>query len=247
MINHLDIYAQPSIYDDQYWWKKDDIEFYKNIIPEKSTVLELGSGTGRLAFPLIRNNINYYGLELSKEFCTYSQKKLNQIGLQNHIYQGNMVSFKIPIKFDCIFIAFNTFLHLLTNKEAETCLKCVKEHLKPNGEFIIDILVPHPEFLYKENNSKNPVMDFKDSIRNELVEIYEACIYDRDTEICDITWIYKYSNESKEFNYKMKMYYPDTINRILTDCGFYIKELYGDYSMRNFSDESHMQIYVCTI
>ena len=28
----LPIYHDPKRYDDEYWWKKDDIEFYKNII-----------------------------------------------------------------------------------------------------------------------------------------------------------------------------------------------------------------------
>ena len=37
------IYHDPQRYDDQYWWKKNDIEFWKNIyskIPGKN-ILEL--------------------------------------------------------------------------------------------------------------------------------------------------------------------------------------------------------------
>ena len=55
------------------------MEFYKNIIPPQSKVLELGSGTGRLAMPLIRENIDYHGLDISKELCDFSKKILNQI------------------------------------------------------------------------------------------------------------------------------------------------------------------------
>ena len=73
MIKEFDIYKHPILYDDQYWWKKDDIEFYKNIIPEGSKVLELGSGTGRLAIPLLKKKINYHGLDSSREFVNYSQ------------------------------------------------------------------------------------------------------------------------------------------------------------------------------
>ena len=55
------------------------MEFYKNIIPPQSKVLELGSGTGRLAMPLIRENIDYHGLDISKQLCDFSKKILNQI------------------------------------------------------------------------------------------------------------------------------------------------------------------------
>ena len=56
----------PQIYDDQFWWKKDDIEFWKfSLNKKKSKTLELAAGTGRLALPLIREKINYTGLEIS--------------------------------------------------------------------------------------------------------------------------------------------------------------------------------------
>ena len=59
----------PKIYDDQFWWKKDDIEFWKKIFyNKKNTILELAAGTGRLAIPLIREQNNYTGLELSKGY-----------------------------------------------------------------------------------------------------------------------------------------------------------------------------------
>ena len=50
------IYHDPKRYDDQYWWKKNDIEFWKHIHHKNKhqKILELGCGTGRLAIPLIK-------------------------------------------------------------------------------------------------------------------------------------------------------------------------------------------------
>ena len=246
MINTFDIYQNPSLYDDQYWWKRDDIEFYKKIIPSHSKVLELGSGTGRLGVPLLRNDVEYFGLELSKEFCNYTRSKLLHEEHQNQIIYGDMTSFKIDHKFDYIFVAFNTFLHLLTNDKAAQCFQCVKSHLSDNGIFILDIVHPHPSFLFKSNNKPELVMDFKDSTNDDIVEIYEYCEYNHETEICDIIWEYryqKYVDNSKQFEYQMRMYYPDTINRLLIDNGFYIDEVYGDYDMNRFKEDSQLQIY----
>tara|TARA_Y100000994_G_scaffold40800_1_gene31708 strand:+ start:14064 stop:14813 length:750 start_codon:yes stop_codon:yes gene_type:complete len=246
LINTFDIYQNPSLYDDQYWWKRDDIEFYKKIIPSNSKVLELGSGTGRLGVPLLRNDVEYFGLELSKEFCNYTRSKLLNKEHQKQIIHGDMTSFKIDHKFDYIFVAFNTFLHLLTNDKAAQCFQCVKSHLSDNGIFILDIVHPHPSFLFKSNNKPELVMDFKDSTNDDIVEIYEYCEYNHETEICDIIWEYRYQkhvDSSKQFKYQMRMYYPDTINRLLIDNGFYIDEVYGDYDMNRFKEHSQLQIY----
>ena len=249
MIKIFDIYKYPSLYDDQYWWKKDDIEFYKSIIKSGCSALELGSGTGRLALPLLRNNIDYYGLELSKEFCQYANDKLSIYSNFNRITLGDMTNFDLDMKFDYIFIAFNSFLHVLETKDAERCFQSIKKHLNDNGKFILDILVPNPLFLYRPKGHELPVMDFKDSSNGDYVEIYEKNEYNNTTEICDIHWRYQYKNENnpnKQFNYQMRMYYPDIVNRMLIDNGYNIENVFGDYEMSTFSEESHLQIYVST-
>ena len=98
MIKEFDIYKHPTLYDDQYWWKKDDIEFYKNIISPGSKVLELGAGTGRLALPILRHNVDYYGLELSTEFCSFANEKLSDLYDEDRIIEGDMVNFNLDMK-----------------------------------------------------------------------------------------------------------------------------------------------------
>ena len=67
----------PQVYDDQFWWKKDDIEFWKNVLKSSSSILELAAGTGRLGLPLINEGYNYYGLDISKEYCAFANNKLS--------------------------------------------------------------------------------------------------------------------------------------------------------------------------
>ena len=225
------------------------MEFYKNIIPASSSVLEIGSGTGRLAIPLLRENIDYHGLDLSKELCAFSDTKISNYDSKKRIFHEDMRSFDLDMKFDCIFIAFNTFLHILTDGDAINTFKCIKNHLNDKGIFILDILVPNPDFLYREGVDRElPVMDFKDSKTGELVEIFERCAYDADTEVCNLDWEYRYKGkpkDSKVFSYQMRMYYPDTINRLLIDAGFQINERFGDYECGRFNELSSLQIYVC--
>ena len=59
----------PQLYDDQFWWKKNDIEFWKtNATSSNCAVLELAAGTGRLAVPLIQEGAIYTGLDISPQY-----------------------------------------------------------------------------------------------------------------------------------------------------------------------------------
>ena len=71
----------PQIYDDQFWWKKDDLEFWKYILrPANNSILELAAGTGRVAQPLLREGFNYTGLEISDAYCNHANQSLNYYG-----------------------------------------------------------------------------------------------------------------------------------------------------------------------
>ena len=248
MIKSFDIYKTPLLYDDQYWWKKDDIEFYRSLFEPKSNVLELGSGTGRLGFPLIRSDIIYYGLELSQEFCTYTRNKLISDSHKRQIIHGDMRDFTFNIKFDYIFIGFNTLLHILTNSDAKKCFNRIYNHLKDEGRFVFDIVNPHPDFLYKDSTKEYEVMEFKDTSLNDNVTVYETSSYNSISEICSIEWRYAYCKEQsndRKFNYQMRMYYPDTINRLLVESNFQICSIFGGYEKQKFKDSSQLQIYIC--
>ena len=108
----------PQTYNDQFWWKKDDIEFWKQIfLNPNATILELAAGTGRLALPLIREKLQYKGLELSREYCNFANKQLDNISDKKHIIQGDMRTFNFNKTFDNIFIGFNSLLHLLNEED----------------------------------------------------------------------------------------------------------------------------------
>ena len=225
------VYHDPQRYDDQYWWKKNDMEFWKNIYQESfgNNILELGVGTGRLAIPLIKEGAKYTGIEISEEFCRYSKKQLNKYCNSFKIINNDFRSFNLNTKFDMIFIGFNTFLHLLNDNDAIFFFDSIKKHMHKNTRFYIDILVPNPEFLYKTNKRiKN--FEYIDSKTNQTIYVDEICQYDYITEIMKVKWIYYSNNKTEEEReFTMRMYFPDTMNRLLVDSGLTITNLWGDY------------------
>ena len=230
----------PQLYDDQFWWKKDDIEFWKNNFQLSSSILELAAGTGRLGVPLIKEGFDYQGLELSKEYCDFANNKLNCDNKK--FICADMRSFQLKKKFDIIFIPFNSLLHLLSETDLKKTLKSIKKHMHIDSELFIDIFMPHNSYLYKSVNQKR--IEFYNSKNKKDTIVRESLNYDSLTEIISVKWNYEHKKKIYDtFHFKMKIYYPDTMNRILVDAGFKIINLWGDYNQSKFSLESNLQIY----
>ena len=239
----------PKIYDDQFWWKKDDVEFWKILFSNKNkAILELACGSGRLGIPLIKEGVKYTGLDISKQYCQHAINKVKTYTDSKIIYNYDMRNFKLNNTFDNIFIGFNSWLHLFNEADVFNCLKSVKLHMNSKSKFYIDIFVPNPLFLYRPKDIALPILEYYDSKKKSMVYIDEILDYNRSNEIASITWLYK--NKKKyfmEFNFQMKMYYPDTMFRLLTDNNFIIKNIWGNYQKEAFSEDSSQQIYECQI
>ena len=242
------IYSDPQRYDDEYWWKTDDMEFWKKILemaPGKK-VLELAAGTARLAIPLIREGAEYTGIEISPEFCKQAEKKLLYHQMDATFIEGDIRELDLNETFDLIFIGFNSFLHLLKDDDAMACLECVKKHMHEDTIFVIDVFVPNPSFLYRPE-IRFPVMEYIDSLTGELTKVEEISIYDPDSGINKITWFYNTPSQAddKIYNFTMRMYFTDTMNRLLIDSGLTIQKMTGKHDFSEFKEDSELQIYIC--
>ena len=242
----MNIYSDPQLYDAIHHNYKWDIKLIQSFAKRsKGRVLELASGTGRLAQPIINLGMDYTGLELSKPFLNKAEEKY--AGNAKFVL-GDMRNFDLGSHFNLIFIGFNSLAHLLKNQDLLDALKAIKLHMNSNTIFAIDIFVPDSSFLYRVPKDEIDIMDFIDSSNNQKLTIFESTNYNTLTEINHINWnfIDKYNNSKFNYKFDMRMWFPDTLNRILTDCNYNIQQFYGDYDHNNFNEKSEKQIYLCT-
>ena len=238
----------PKLYDNQFWWKKNDIEFWKSlfIVEREQTILEFAAGTGRLAVPLIREGLPYFGVELSAEYVDYAHTQHNL----KSIICGDMRSIDLHKTFDRLFIGFNSFAHLLNPIDVSLFFDTVKRHMHKKSHFYIDVFVPHPSFLYRNPDKKEKIIDFFDTDIQEDVSITETLQYDNISDIIYVRWEYTIKQKNsiyRIFEFQMKAYYPDTMNRLLVDAGLTVLETWGDYEHSLLTENSNIQIYKCSL
>lgn len=85
------------------WPWPEVIKYYRTYIPPKKTtkVLELGFGSGANIPFFIKNNINYFGIEVSKNIFNKVKKKYNFN--QKKVFNYNFKDFNFKNNFDLIF------------------------------------------------------------------------------------------------------------------------------------------------
>ena len=238
------MYNNPDLYDACTKHKIDDIPFYQYWANKTNgSILELACGTGRVANLLIDKGYNYTGLDLSPIFIAHCQSNYPQ----GKFITGDMRDFNLGQKFDLIFIPFNSFLHFYTEDEMNLCLKSIQDHLSENGKLFIDIFVPDPEFLYRDPNKKYEEMTITHPEGVECT-VWQKNQYDEDTEINHIHWFFDRSDDGEhdEYEFDMRMIYPDTMDRLLHESGFTIEEKWGDYDGEAFDETSLLQLYICS-
>ena len=102
--------------------------------------LELGIGTGRIAIPLSDRGVEVHGIDASPAMLEKLRSK--DKGRSIPVKMGSFAEFDMKEKYKFIFIVFNTFFGLLTQKEQISCFKSVSNCLRPGGKFLIEAFVP---------------------------------------------------------------------------------------------------------
>lgn len=144
-----------------------DIEFYRALAAEtEGDVLELGSGTGRVAIPISLGNKDVTGLEISPFMLNHAVANAAKVKSSARFILGDMANFDLKQEFGFIYIAFGAFHHLETVQDQLHCLGCVKKHLSDSGLFVIHIRNPAVHSLVD--------IDFEPDKRRQLVVTDEA-------------------------------------------------------------------------
>ena len=239
-----DIYDYPELYDALH----KDIATDKEIISHyarkcNGPVLELASGTGRLAKYIIDLGIPYTGIDNSRSFL---DKAINNFGNKGKFLLHDMRDFNLNRSYDFIFIGFNSFLHNLTDENAVNCLHSVRSHLSESGLFLLSIFLPDPNFLYREESLFEVRSYF--GYKEQKCRIMEKNTYDEESQINSITWYLESDGvlTDKPYFFQQRMYYPHMMDILFQQSGLKVLEKFGDWDRSVLEETSPLQIYICS-
>lgn len=220
--------------------------------PVRGSGVGLAVGTGRIALPLARLGHEVWGIDTSEPMPALARTKVSAmpapIGSNVHLLNQSMSSFDLSTRFALVYAPFNSFLLLDPQNEAEACLDCVQDHLKPGGKLVIDAFAPGPDDLLPDVETLTYLEHHPETgARVTRERRYE---YDSSNSVAISNITYNLTGDGLAprvvaFQYKLYRYSSSQLTNTLTTHGFEALETFGDYRGRAYERPEDNLMLIC--
>ncbi|MDP3658723.1 class I SAM-dependent methyltransferase [Phenylobacterium sp.] len=114
-----------------------DVDTYAELAPPAGEILELGVGTGRVAFALAELGFSVVGVDLAPAMLAQAEaKRANlapHVGARVMLQLGDMTSLNIGRVFDAVICPFFALSHLPAGAAWRNTFAGIASHLRPGG------------------------------------------------------------------------------------------------------------------
>jgi SAM-dependent methyltransferase len=131
-----------DVYDVLFGDLSDDAEFYIRCagtrIREGGAILEVGTGTGRVAEHLLKAGYRVTGIDASAEMLAHAARKLTGYEGRFDWAQADVRRMSLGRTFPVAIAPYGMMAHILTDEDRRASFRRVYEHLEPGGIFVFD-------------------------------------------------------------------------------------------------------------
>lgn len=116
-----------------------DIELYAGLPPEGGSILELGTGTGRIAIPLAERGFTVTGVDIAPSMLAQAEARHAQlapeVAARLRFVRGDLRSLALGQSYDAVIATFFTLAHVQPAVAWKQAFAGVARHLNPGGRF----------------------------------------------------------------------------------------------------------------
>ena len=194
-----------------------------------SKLLDLGCGRGRHSITFAGRGYQVKGIDLSEAAITTAKKRAHQNKASHARFEIRDMREPLNETFDAILNLFTTFGYFLDDNENQRILKSAGCMLRKDGIFVIDFL-----------NANQVKINLKPCDNG----IYESLEYSIERYIEDgmvhktITFTGPELEEPVEYTERVKLYDKSWFEKNLSETGFEISCICGDYYGNDFDEQS---------
>ena len=218
--------------------KNDDIPMYLAFAQKTgSPVLEAACGDGRVLIPLAQNGFTVFGFDISGNLLAHCLRKVRKLKPDEqtriHLCRSSLQNVPFKAAFKLALIPYNSFNHLLTEDDQQSCLNGLYHVLKRDGLLVMEVLSFHRYYFTGIRVRRSGVL----SDNNSRVTAYSKVIQDIPNNSHTVYWYIYIKNAPETFGAKRiisqftrKDIPLKQIERLVTGAGFTIEEIRYAYS-----------------
>ena len=229
-----------------------DLAFYARACAGARSVLELGSGYGRMLSTLARVGRLVVGLERDAQLLAAAKRNVHRLALAKRrslrLVQGDMRRFELVQRFDYALLPYNGLYCLLTKRDALSCFRAVRAALEPNGKFVFDVWnaegFHREQALHASMDDPEPIVTLRHAARTW--DVFERSRIRRSLQRLNVTYDYlpREAGSPVRIAIAQRYYRAPELDELLERAGFVVQQRYGDFSGKRFTARSAQLIVV---
>ncbi len=181
-------------YDAENRDRVEDLPLYEELFEETGgPVLDVGCGTGRVAFHLAGAGAQVTGIDTSVEML--ERAEAHRAGRPDlagrvHFHRADITAFESDARFGLVIFAYHGFMHLLTQAGQLAALRRMAAALREGGRLVIDL--PNAAEAYAAEDEIGLVFErtFTDPAAGCTVMQQSISQIDRAAQQLTVTWVY---------------------------------------------------------
>lgn len=130
---------EAELYDALFPLETGYLDFVDRELAGAETILELGSGTGRLAVPLATRGYTITGVDMNPAYVNAAKKKAQsaKVATRCHFSVGDFAKHQTDSKFDAAFLSSNTLSLVASPEDRFEAFQRLGECLAPGARLIV--------------------------------------------------------------------------------------------------------------
>jgi SAM-dependent methyltransferase len=227
-----------------------DAEHYVTLCHGAASVLELGSGYGRMLRALAAPARVLVGLELNPHLLRLGREAVATLPASKRrgitIIAGDMQRIETGRRFERVLLPYNALYCLLTPAAVERCFRSVRAALEPGGLFAFDVW--NADRLGDDDFAPSPgdqaLAAFEHAGRRWVV--FESCRRARGEGRLDVTYSYVPSGRAARRSQivRQRYYHSGELFTLLAKCGFALETKLGSFAGGRFGERATRLVVV---
>lgn len=240
-----------------------DLAFYRRACSGVESVLELGSGYGRVLEALSDVGAMLTGLEHDPAMLALAEARCSALPRERasriELVLGDMCEFDLGSNpnsretklFDRILIPHNGIYCLQSDEACVSCFRRVAKHLKPGGRLILDAyLADHFHAKTKSDEYIDERLDPVVSVEYEggLYDVYERSQWTPEDQRLDVTYEYipRDGGEALQGSLVHRYLLRGQLEALLEQAGLRLTARYGDFQGATFDPDGELFVAIAS-
>ena len=223
------LYQVPGDYDAIWGALGDDWPWYRAQIQGSRQILDLATGTGRIALLLAGLGMDVCAVDRNPAMLAVARDRAQARHLQVDWRLADLRSLDLGRVFDLAFLPYNGLQHLCLDSDLDLFFEGLNRSLGPGSRLALDLHMPRPEILARDPEEWYGVEESGTSPTGWRV-LAEQSRWDSPSQVLTQRWrLGNGLGGERLVELASRQFFPQELQRLLHQAGFTILGTWGGF------------------